>query len=410
MPDTVMYSFDPNGLNPANIVPEERYQLTEANFRDYYYVVPRYAPFLEDDIVVKLYENMDSLVPLRTLTKGLDYQLVLKYHGASRAIGKPVYGGISLVMSHYSGTVGVSYRTIGGDWCADRNHVLSVLAERAYNPRITYWENVTNVQVTFPPVNHPMDFDRVFGQEQLINAINLLIAEVARNHDNLGIIRHLTEQGPLHHLTEEMISKINAVQAGMATSAEVDAGDAIDKAVSAFDLQRVLNEVRSIIEAHLTDYNNPHRTPISTGGGGGETLPIASDAEVAARALVDKLITLKQAVMMTEDNSFNDTLAFLQVLPIAVTPGGLVEATYNNTDPGLGNTSLRWRINHITTTDADFVTVSGEMDFIGGTGTIQFSTNAVNNTSIKEFYVSVHVGGITGPLIERSNNIVINAV
>ena len=63
---------------------------------------------------------------------------------------------------------------MGGGWVADANLVLTTLAEHLYNPKIVSWDLVTNVQQTFPPINHDDHMNYLFGHQQLIDAINAL--------------------------------------------------------------------------------------------------------------------------------------------------------------------------------------------------------------------------------------------
>lgn len=402
----VSYEFDPNGLNPANIVPEERFQITEANFRDFHFVIPTFSPFLTSDFVVKFYTNPEDTIPAKVMTEGLDYQFVLSYHAATRSIGKPVYGGISISAIRFSGTVGISYRTIGGEWIANKNYVLQVLAEKAYNPRIAYWDEVTNVQQMFPPVNHPMDFDKVYGQQELIQAIDRLRNDIAANRNADPIVRHLLNQGPLQHLTEEMLAKINSIQAGIATAEEVDAGTEPNKAVNPVQLKRVLDVIRTTLDNHIKDYNNPHRTP--TGGGTGiENLPVASMAEVYNQSPVSKLVTLHQVLNLINEYPLIDNTTNIGFSSNTAVSNGALTATFTTTDGD--DCTLYWTIEHSDTTDANFINLNGQFQFVNGTGQFVINVSNVILTADKTFYVAIRTGSVTGPITEISTALTLKA-
>ena len=93
------YVYDSTGTLPANLIIGETHSVTEANFRDYYLIIPTYAPFFINNLLVTLTVNNVTT----TLVEGVDYSLVLFYLAASRSLGIPIYGGISLNNTSVSG-------------------------------------------------------------------------------------------------------------------------------------------------------------------------------------------------------------------------------------------------------------------------------------------------------------------
>ena len=172
---TVSYQFDATGINPANLVIRELHTVTEINATTYNVIVPIFAPFYLDNL--KLY-HIDMSGVWTEMNETVDYDVALPYIGASRSVGKMVYGGVSILTEYAEGTIAVTYQTIGGPWVADANYVLTVLAEKVYNPRTTVWELLTNVQETFPPINHDQRLDYVYDSGHLINAINGIAHEI----------------------------------------------------------------------------------------------------------------------------------------------------------------------------------------------------------------------------------------
>lgn len=235
----IQYVFDPTGSAPDNLVADEQHSITEANYRDFFFIVPQFAPFFADGVVVK-YNNM---IETRILTEGIDYYLALPYVGATRSIGKPVYGALTLNNVGVSGIVSITYQTIGGEWTANRPYVLEQLAEKIYNPRLTLWDMITNVTNLFPPVNHDQNIADVFGQRELIEAIVNIGQDVAANRDQLGIVKHLTNTNNPHRVTKEQIGLGKLSNLPLATTAEVLALQPVDKYVT-------LRQVIDILSAY----------------------------------------------------------------------------------------------------------------------------------------------------------------
>jgi len=234
----VSYPFDTTGLLASNLIAGEAHTLTEINANTYRILIPEFAPFYLDNFVL---EHVDQLGAITTLQEGIHYILCLPYIGAVRSTGKMIYGGVSITDLIVNGTVRVTYQTIGGDWTADASYVLNALAEQVYNPRTTVWDVVTNKPNQFPPTVHNQHMDNVFGHQVLIDAID-----------------------------------------GLADTIVTSSQSAAPSLVS-----------------HLLDDQNPHFvTPAQLGLGNIENLPLASDAEVMARAHVDKYITLRQLLLL----------------------------------------------------------------------------------------------------------------
>ena len=179
------YPFDPTGQALSNRITGEQHAVQEANYRDYYYIVPTYAPLFETNVVIT-YFAMDG--SSRVLVPDVDYYFALPFLGATRSIGVPLYGAITLNNSIIDGTIAIDYRTLGGEWTTDPAAVLANLATLMYNPRIALWDVVTNKPAVFPAIVHPHNIDSIFGAEAVINAINELAAAVANSSGTTIVI------------------------------------------------------------------------------------------------------------------------------------------------------------------------------------------------------------------------------
>lgn len=233
----VSYPLDTTGLSPANKVVDEPHVLTEVNDATYRTFVPVFAPFYQDNFVLK---SVDTLGNESTLQRDIDYVLTLPYLSASRSIGKMVWGGVAINSSIVNGSLKMTYQTLGGDYVADADVVREKLWELAINPRVVSWEVIANKPELFPPINHDHDLSDMMGTEEVVEAINNVAEAVL--------------QGP---------------------------------------------SVSNPYVGHLTDEDNPHNTnKQQIGLGDVENLPMATDQEVIARAPVDKYITLRQLLLL----------------------------------------------------------------------------------------------------------------
>lgn len=197
------YDLDPTGQNPNNLIVDELHSITEANFRDYYFIVPIKAPFFIDNFILKF---INILGEETILQEGLHFNFALPFKGATRSIGKNIYGAIVLVNPNITGSVSVTYQTLGGPWIADQLLVLNTLAEKAYNLRMVLWDEVTNVQQVFPPINHNDSYEMVYGQEAVISGLDRITQAIVQGQSQpYNLIRNLTASIGDQYFTYKMI-------------------------------------------------------------------------------------------------------------------------------------------------------------------------------------------------------------
>lgn len=186
----ITYIFDYTGEFVQNLVKSEVHNLTEGNFRDFYYVVPKYSPFFTNNFSI-VYKKEDGST--RTLVENVDYYMALPFYGATRSIGIPVYGAVAFDPTLTNGSVSITYQTVGGEWVSNADDVYTRLASIAYNPRIVTFEQVSGVPSVFPPINHNQSLTSIVGQEGLIAAIedvtNAISNKVIDCRSDLEIIK-----------------------------------------------------------------------------------------------------------------------------------------------------------------------------------------------------------------------------
>lgn len=175
---SVTYPLDISGVNPSNLVSGELHTVSGSQFRDYFFIIPQFAPIFTDNFSASITSNGVT----RPLVEHIDFSFCLSYVTGTRTTGKAMYGGITLHNLEMDGIITINgYQTIGGDQVADRLHILNYLAEKAYNPRTTVWDIVTNVPNAFPPVPHYQDYDDFKGQEAVVEKLEAIRVAIASN-------------------------------------------------------------------------------------------------------------------------------------------------------------------------------------------------------------------------------------
>lgn len=293
----VTYPFDPTGLANTNIIVDEIHTLTEINANPYRILIPEFAPFYLGNLQVK---HVDQGGITSLLTEDVDYTICLPYIGATRSIGQMIYGGITINNDQLQGLIKITYRTLGGEWTADANYVLNVLAETVYNPRITVWDVVTNKPSLFPPINHDQSMDYVFGHQDLIDSINNLADQVLQGPSAAnGFVQHILDENNPHQVTKDQVGLGNVANLPLATDAEVDNLDPVDKyfTVRQLMLLGIVGQDPNLLADHTGNHNNPHQvTKDQIGLGDVSNLPLATDQEVIDHVPVTKYVSLQQVL------------------------------------------------------------------------------------------------------------------
>lgn len=162
MPNT--YAFDPIGNLTANRIVDEQQILTGANHRNQYFLVPRYAPFFAESLSVTHVAADGTQTPL---VLNVDYYEAFEFIGASKATEKPIYGGISFLNYSLTGSVKITYQTLGGSWTISEQEIIEILSDTLRNPRVTTWEMVANTPTIFPPIDHEWNLIDMVGVSEL---------------------------------------------------------------------------------------------------------------------------------------------------------------------------------------------------------------------------------------------------
>lgn len=290
----VTYPLDTTGISPANLVRDEPHVLTEINDATYRIIIPDFAPFYQDNFQLRYSDGAGNI---SILEKGIDFDFCLPYMDASRAIGKYLFGALTIHNAYVQGYLAVDYQTLGDKWVADKNYVLEQLVEHNYNPRVVYWDQLTNVQQTFPPTSHAQDYDTIYGQKSVIESIDKIIAAILAGPSATNDYRsHVLAKGNVHGLTAadlglseasalplaslEELQNLNPVEKLFSLKQMLDSGiiprvagtseiyAAIDDAIAALSL-RTSADIATAKQEAITESVRQAEDLIQNSGGGG---------------------------------------------------------------------------------------------------------------------------------------------
>lgn len=241
------YPLDLTGTAPSNLIVGEPQVITEINGSFSQIIIPDFAPFYLDNLGLVHVAQDGSTSPM---VKDVDYFVAYPYQDLARETGKLAYGAIVVVRRGAYGRFKLNYQTIGDKWVADPNYVKRNLLEKIYNPRMAYWDQITDVQDKFPPQEHIHDITESDKWPALIAAINGVIRALGnRNFSESSIyptvVTYLDTFLP-ELLTKEAVGLGDVVNLGLATQEDIDQLNPVDKY---FTLAQAL----SIIENNVKD-------------------------------------------------------------------------------------------------------------------------------------------------------------
>lgn len=213
--------YDQEGILPSNLFANEIHNVSPpADPLKASFIVPRGAPFFHTGLVVKTGPAPTD----PTLTEGVDYQLTHKFVEASQYLSKPIYGSINFVDRNYTGTVYITYQSLGGAYTLADYSIVEALTRSLYNLRTVTWTQIVGLPAAFPPLPHPHDTADLTGMADVVVAIQALVTAINANGANIGSLsaafaNHLTQLGS-HSKAQVGLS--NVPNWGEATQADID--------------------------------------------------------------------------------------------------------------------------------------------------------------------------------------------
>lgn len=162
---TGLYEEDLHGNNPDNLVTDELHTLQVPGIDDYYFIIPRAAPFFVSSL--KVFDRQTG----QEYIEDVDYTIGHRFIEAMDSIGRPIAGSIRIMRRDITGTLKLTYRTIGGNWGYNDKLILDELARKQYNPIVRVWGNIGPLPYSFPPLIHDQSLDTLVGSEDLNDSL-----------------------------------------------------------------------------------------------------------------------------------------------------------------------------------------------------------------------------------------------
>ena len=283
------YPFDPTGQSTGNRIVQEQHVITAANFRDYHYVVPKFAPFFATNMIIRL-QYPDSTV--RLLTHGVDYYLSHQFLDASRACASPIYGSISFLDTDSAGILSITYQTVGGMWTLSTEEITRILAEELRNPRITTWEQVTDRPVRFPVIDHEWDLIDMVGMKETSEAIDRVREAILESSDS-STSSHANNRENPHQVTKAQVGLGSVENFTIASTAQAEAGIVNNQYMTPQRTKEAITaQAGTLLTAHASKTNNPHAvTKTQVGLGNVPNYPVATVQEAIDGVLANAFMT-----------------------------------------------------------------------------------------------------------------------
>lgn len=218
------YQIDLTGVLPANLISNEQQTLTPTNGMSNQLIRPMLAPYYAQGFVLQYYAVG---ITLTTAVLGVDYYPIYEYQEMSQVSSYPIYGAIRVVNPDITGTVVLSYQTLGGNWTTNKQAMSDALVYAQVAPPGAPWTRVINSPTYYPVIDHPLNMQNdVVGYSGLVAAISAISSSVSTlnlGNDVPAMLTHMTNTANPHNLTKAQIGLSNVMNYPLATDAQATA-------------------------------------------------------------------------------------------------------------------------------------------------------------------------------------------
>lgn len=236
---TITYPLDVSGLAATNLITGEEHVTSACNAKDYYLIVPKFAPFYAGDFEAVLTDANGT----KPLVLGVDCSLALPMTSLSVSLTQTVYGALLVHNTELVGTISIQYRTVGGKDLVDRQYIMQYFAEKIFNPRCINWCQIIGQPLLYPVSAHLQDFMSVFNMEPLIDCVNGLTDTISSGQGVTDIGKHIQNHNNPHQLTALQVHLDQVTNHPVATVDEAKALTAVDHYLTLDSLSALVNEI-----------------------------------------------------------------------------------------------------------------------------------------------------------------------
>lgn len=286
---TATYPFDPTGSNPLNRIVNEQQVITSTNFRNYHFFIPAAAPFFADTFSMT-FLNTDGSV--RTMVEGRDYYLTHFFISASRACAKPIYGSVTFLDTDTAGVARITYQTVGGDWVIDDQTIAEILANNLHNPRTTSWEQIVDMPVMFPVIDHEWNLVDMVGAKEVVESMDSIRDAILTANDG-GLPAHVADKNNPHAVTATQVGLGLVQNFPIASFEQATAGTINTAYMTPLRVSQAITALgNASVAAHAARTDNPHATTKSQVGlGSVQNYGVATNADATAGVATNLYMT-----------------------------------------------------------------------------------------------------------------------
>lgn len=298
-----LYPFDPTGTATTNKIVGEHQIISPPDWMDFYFIIPKIAPFFREGLKVVHQESGSELV------EGIDYHLTHRFTDASVQTAKNIYGSITFLDKSMTGAVMVTYQCLGGRWTIDEQKAIEILSNTSLNPRVTTWEQVVGMPVAFPPIDHDWHLDDLVGMSEVVDSIVHVAEALGATGDGAGE-SHISNRNNPHGVTKEQVGLGSVANYPLANLTEAQEGTASNRYMTPERVKQAIDVIGGgLVSAHADQDDNPHNvTKDQVGLGSVGNYPIASTAEAVAGTASNRYMS-PQRVREAIESMAGDTIA-----------------------------------------------------------------------------------------------------
>lgn len=292
---TGLYEFDPYGTNAKNLITGERQTLQTPGRDDFYFIIPKAAPFFVDSFV--LYNDVTGI----QLKEGVDFLFGHYFVEAMESTGRPVAGSIRFLNKKQTGIVRYNYRTLGGQWGFADKDILAELSSKQYNPITRSWGMIAPLPASFPVVPHDQSLDDLVGSEEIRQAIEDL-ADIAQEAAEGASKNHIQNFDNPHKTNKKHVGLGDVDNFKTATDDEMKIGQATNRFSTPRGVSLAIREqVGKALEDHINNKDNPHGTDADDVGlGNVDNFKTATDEQAIDRTRADLFLTPRGGALLID--------------------------------------------------------------------------------------------------------------
>ena len=171
----VVLPYDPTGLALTNLIISEVHPINEYTLLNLNLIIPNAGPIFLIGLMVT---HTDTLGVTTVMTEGNDYTMSMLYDAATMTMASPIYGGLFILNSTLTGTITISYQSLGGPWVMSRSDIVNSLLNNNFDPRVIFFDSVAVTAPTFPALVEGFSVSNNVSQKNLLTEFSSMVSSI----------------------------------------------------------------------------------------------------------------------------------------------------------------------------------------------------------------------------------------